>query len=256
MDVKGIERMVMDALELQGLDHENKEKELYAALHHALIAVGCYALLPPWFQQKFDEISSVISEIFRVKIKLKKNEKKKKKKMVPPTPPSIKEEKEEKLKEYDTHTIACAMGGSKGLKERKEEFRLECKKYKGTYPDTMVDKFFKYWSQANRKSGLMRFELQDVFDVDARLESWSTTRYTLSDEETALKKQRRLAPKKSQPADTAKQQEIAREREEANRKREEEFAEAKRGAVTMEEALGRNPTGALGKLMKTNNKNQ
>jgi len=158
---------------------------------------------------------------------------------------------------------ACAQGDSKSLKERKEDFRKECDSYKGKYPDAVVDRFFKSWAQVNRKSGLMRFELQDAFDVDIRLESWAGNKYTIGDQEAALKKQRRSAPKKAQPADTAKQQEIAskqqeiaREREAANRKREEEQAEAKRGAVTMEEALGNNPTGALGKLMKKNNKNQ
>ena len=263
--------MVTDALELQGLDVEDKERDLHSALYHGLIAVGIYAVLPPWFQQKFDEICNLISPTFRHKMKLKKVRRKSPKRKIPPTPP-IKENT--LLVERKETSLSAAGAKSSDGKEEIDEykaFKAKVYEFNTKYSQEMLDGFILYWCDVNQKNGKMRWQEARYFHIGRRLAKWSKTSYHLQDEAASIKLDRTKKVKKSEPVNlqdrenvnitkqqeiASKQQEIAREREAANRKREEEQAEAKRGAVTMEEALGNNPTGALGKLMKKSNKNQ
>ena len=79
----------------------------------------------------------------------------------------------------------------------------------------------------------MKFEEEKYWDIDNRLEKWSTNSFAISDELAAL----RLQKQKKQGDAKERQQAAAQERTDANDRLEQEIAERKKNAVSYEEWL-------------------
>lgn len=58
------------------------------------------------------------------------------------------------------------------LGERKQQFMIEVGKYGNIYPKEMLQGFFEYWTEHNEGGHKMRFEMQKVFDIKKRLNTW------------------------------------------------------------------------------------
>ena len=261
MEKERIDKLLTD----KGLTLEYQEQSVRRLLYYLFIAIDTYREMTVAEKNKTGYWYRLFKDTFPLKGFLKEK-KRKRDKEKSPLHPSYKKESGVKEKEAETSLSASGANSSVDKEESPEykAFRSKCYEFSTKYTQEMLDGFIDYWCDVNQKNGKMRWQEQRYFHIGRRLAKWSKTSYHLQDEAASIKLDRTKKGKKAEPVylqvrenvNTSKQQEIAREREEANRKREEEQAEAKRGAVTMEEALGSNPTGALGKLMKKNNKNQ
>jgi hypothetical protein len=56
-------------------------------------------------------------------------------------------------------------------------FVKECKQYTEKYGEDMVREFIKFWSEPSPKTGRMRWQDQDYFDVGRRMSTWSSKSY-------------------------------------------------------------------------------
>jgi hypothetical protein len=111
-------------------------------------------------------------------------------------------------------------------------FWLELEQYIGKYDRQTVLRFFYYWAEEDKRSGLMKWETEKSWNTKYRLAIWSKRSFEVNDQAAAL----RLAKAKGKT--TPKQPTIdAAEREEANARLEREIAERKAGAVPYEEYL-------------------
>ena len=63
---------------------------------------------------------------------------------------------------------------SKPILDRLKDFRSEVDRFSTTYPKTMLDSFYLYWSETNKSKTKMRWELQSTFDVSRRLITWDS----------------------------------------------------------------------------------
>lgn len=55
---------------------------------------------------------------------------------------------------------------------RKENFKASLRTHITTYGKTMMIEFFEYWTEKKPQGKKMRFEMERVFDVKRRLQSW------------------------------------------------------------------------------------
>jgi len=63
------------------------------------------------------------------------------------------------------------------LDDRKEIFRLSLIPYVEEYSKEIVRKFFDHWSEHNEKGKKMRWEMQKVFDIKKRLNTWKSNEH-------------------------------------------------------------------------------
>ena len=111
-------------------------------------------------------------------------------------------------------------------------FWLELEQYIGKYDRQTVLRFFYYWAEEDKRSGLMKWETEKSWNTKYRLAIWSKRSFEVNDQAAAL----RLS--KAKGKSTSKQPTIdAAEREEANARLEREIAERKAAAVPYEEYL-------------------
>ena len=115
---------------------------------------------------------------------------------------------------------------------RQKAFWEACLNYEPEYDRQLLLKFFCYWAEEVKGTGLMLWETKRSWNMKLRLKAWSKKSYQLDDQTAALRLERAKA--KSAP----KQPTIdAAEREEANARLEREIAERKAAAVPYEEYL-------------------
>ena len=81
-------------------------------------------------------------------------------------------------KEQKTHEIEKeGVDNCKSIEEREREFYNTLipylDSYGGKYPEDMITKFYKYWSEPDQSNTKMRFELQSTWEVGRRLELWN-----------------------------------------------------------------------------------
>jgi hypothetical protein len=55
------------------------------------------------------------------------------------------------------------------IEERRNNFILEIRIFSGNYSSELLNSFYKYWTQVDQVSGLMRFEKQKTFFIKKRL---------------------------------------------------------------------------------------
>jgi uncharacterized protein YpmS len=112
------------------------------------------------------------------------------------------------------------------------------------YDNQVLADFYNYWSEEDAKTGKMRFEEERHWNTERRIKRWLKNQHTLADTAAALRLERteqnlskEEAKAKSKEADTAKQQQTATERDDANEKLFQQLEENKRKAVSYKEYL-------------------
>jgi hypothetical protein len=98
--------------------------------------------------------------------------------------------------------------------------------------------------------GKMRFEKERFWNTDTRIRRWMENKYSISDAEAAeLLKKARGKQQKEQA--TAEQQQVqAAQREAENSRLEEQIKASRKGAVTSDEQIARNPNGVLAQIKR------
>ena len=62
---------------------------------------------------------------------------------------------------------------NKTIETRKNDFAESLKPFLETYGREMIKEFFLYWTEPNQKKQKMKFEMQDTWSLERRLNTWS-----------------------------------------------------------------------------------
>ena len=231
MQIDAIERYVDQVLEVNGVvkGTEGQERLL---LSHLYTAVGMYQLLDKTQKAHIAMLQKQLRHFFYAKCDLKERKRKQDKEKTP-LHPSIKE-KENKEKEQKTNIYAKRKNSS-SLDERKMAFLLECEQYYEKYGKQIVDDFYCHWSEENEEDGKMLFEYERTWNTAKRMRKWDSN--PISRAKKAAEQRLEKAKAKSKEADSAKQQQTAIERDDANEKLFQQLEENKKKAVSYKEYL-------------------
>ena len=231
MQIDAIERYVDQVLEINGFCKGDKEL-LRQLLHRLYTAATMFHLMTDEQRALIGRIQTELSAFFVTKIVLKERKRKGRKRKIPPTPPI--KVKEGQVKDQKILFIAA----------RRENFRNECLKYVDKFDNQQLSDFYNYWSEEDTKTNKMRFERQRFWNTERRLKRWINKSYASENTATALRLERtkqnlskKDAKAKSKEADSAKQQQTAIERDDANEKLFRQLEENKRKAVSYKEYL-------------------
>ena len=231
MQIDAIESYVDLVLESKGFCKGDKE-QLRLLLHHLYTAATMFHLMTDEQRALIGRIQTELSVFFMTEIVLKERKRRGKKRKYPPTPPI----KEKKGQEKVEKTLSLA--------ERRESFHQECLEYVDKFDNQQLSDFYNYWSEEDPKIGKMRFEKQRFWNTDRRLKRWINKSYASENTSAALRLERtkqnlskEKAKAKSKEADSAKQQQTATERDDANEKLFRQLEENKKKAVSYKEYL-------------------
>ncbi len=248
--VEEIERWVEDTLRLKGFDYGCKEENVFLLLRHLFCAVAMYDDMDAYNRAIVDVYVKKFKSVFNSKFSLKERKRnKQKKEKVSPNPllkdkETNKEIEQKRNKKNNEDAVA-------DLEKRKEAFRQECFAYSSQYGDDMVTAFFDWFSQENKRGTKMFFESIRFWNTEKRLKMWSESPTTLEQQNAAIRLEETKKRKTKAAAPVEKQQVVAAQREAENLKREQEYAENKRKAVSYEEvAKTMGEGGALAKLKR------
>ena len=224
MDVMKIEGYVTDLLEISGIGHEDKELPLRQTLYHMLMCVKLYEGLDEATRDVVAKWRKHFQYLIAIKFHLKETKRRKERKAFP-SDTSI-EKKEKKDKKEKTILSVC---------DAKEAFRKECLSYVGQYDTKLLTDFYNYFSEANPRTGKMRWQGKRYWDTKKRLERW--VRNSISTDIVAASERLTKAQKNQQKVsdEERRSKELAAQREEANARREAEIEQSKAGAVSYEE---------------------
>ena len=234
IDIETIERYVDQVLEVNGFCKGDKEL-LRQLLHRLYTAASIFHLMTDEQRALIGRIQTELSAFFVTKIVLKERKRRGKKRNIPPTPP-IKENKGQ-VKEQKTHTYAKRIF-SNSLNERKEIFYEECEKLKNRYEPQLIDDFYCYWSEENKRDGKMLFEYEKTWNTAKRVHKWVNNPISCAKKTAALRLEK---TKKGLKKSTIVEEKTANatERDDANEKLFRQLEENKRNAVSYEEYLAR-----------------
>ncbi len=70
------------------------------------------------------------------------------------------------------------------INQRRENFSKKVHEYT-EFTEPMRQKFFEYWSESNENGRKMRFEMQKVFDIKRRLNTWKTNEFKFKNNNNA-----------------------------------------------------------------------
>ena len=112
-------------------------------------------------------------------------------------------------------------------------FWLELEQYVGKYDRQTVLRFFYYWAEEDKRTGMMKYETLPSWNTRYRLAIWSKRSYEVDDQAAEL----RLAKAKGKQQKEPEQKAVAAKRDEDNARLEQEIAERKASAVSYEEYL-------------------
>ena len=219
-----IEGYVTDLLEISGIGHEDKELPLRQTLYHMLMCVKLYEGLDEATRDVVAKWRKHFQYLIAIKFHLKETKRRKERKAFP-SDTSI-EKKEKKDKKEKTILSVC---------DAKEAFRKECLSYVGQYDTKLLTDFYNYFSEANPRTGKMRWQGKRYWDTKKRLERW--VRNSISTDIVAASERLTKAQKNQQKVsdEERRSKELAAQREEANARREAEIEQSKAGAVSYEE---------------------
>ena len=226
MDVTKIEGYVTDLLEISGIGHEDKELPLRQTLYHMLMCVKLYEGLDEVTRDVVAKWRKHFQYLIAIKFHLKETKRRKERKASPSDTPI--QEKEKKDKKEKTILSVC---------DAKEAFRKECLSYVGQYDTKLLTDFYNYYSEANPRTGKMRWQGKRYWDTKKRLERW--VRNSISTDIVAASERLSKARGKQRKEgdEERRSKELAAERERANAELERQHAESKAGAVSREEWL-------------------
>jgi len=246
-DAKAHEKLMEDNLRMKGFEYGGKEEHVFVLLLHLFTAVSMYDELTAYDRKIVDVYQKKFKNIFDSKFSVKQRKRNLKEKKVSPTPLSIdKESPKEKGEKTKPKEGREALGG---LEERREAFRQECLKLAGQYDEKHLEDFFNFYSETSRKTGKMRFEAYQYFNIKNRIIRWVNNHIAADNENAAI----RLKTTKKQAnvdVNTKEQKAVAAQREADNQKREQEHEENKKKAVSLEEYLKQHPEASNLKIFK------
>ena len=215
--MKKIERYVSDLMTVSGVEKEGKEQNVGLALYHLLMSAALRDLMSDDDKELFRQLTKKLQYFFCTRLSLKERKRKTEKKIIPPNPLLKEKEKKEKA---EKHLSIVA--------DAKEAFRKECLQYVGQYGEQRVADFYRHWTEDDA-NGRMRFERERFWNTATRLERWMKNEYSVANEMAA---QRLQKLKKQQSKEVS-----AQERNEANDRLWQQYADMKKGAVSHEEWL-------------------
>ena len=114
-------------------------------------------------------------------------------------------------------------------------FWNECKQFISKHGEDTVVKFYCYWAEEVKGTGMMLWELETKWTLWLRIKGWAKKPFEIETETTRLHQERETKKMAKQAANTAEQQASAAKREQDNAKLEQEIEERKAGAVSYEE---------------------
>ena len=224
----------------RGLVEEYKEQAVRLLLFHLFVAIDIYRYMTFAEKNKAGYWFRVFKGSFSLTGFLKERKRKREKKKSP-LHPSYKEtesEYKEKGEKSHTHAKGEIVSPEDEMKKRSNAFYRECMSFKEKYDEQLIMDFYAYWKMPNRKTWRMRFEDEEYWDTEAQIYKFVNNPISKAKAAADIKLKRTKKPLMPAPvADSAEQRAIAAEREEADRKREQELAESKKGAVSYEEYL-------------------
>ena len=231
MEIEKIEGYVTELLEISGIGHEDKEQPLRLTLYHMLMCVKLYEGLDEVTRGVVAKWRKHFQYLIAIKFHLKETKRRKERKAFPSDTPI--EKKEKKDKKEKTIPPVC---------DAKEAFRKECLSYVGQYDTKLLTDFYNYFSEANPRTGKMRWQGKRYWDTKKRLERW--VRNSISTDSVAASERLKKARGKQRKEgdEERRSKELAVEREEANARREREHEQSKAGAVSYEEWLATKKT--------------
>ena len=235
MDEARIERYVSDLLTVSGVEREGKEQGIGLALYHLLMSACMYEQMSAEERGLLDGLSKKLQYFFSVKFALKERKRKTEKKIIPPNP--LLKEKEKKEKEEKM--CVC-------VADRKEAFHQECLGYVGQFDAVLIENFFNYYSQVNKRTGKMWFETVKFWDTENRLKLWANNQFSNAIITSSIRLQHTKEKQAKEQVAADRQQSEAQERERANAELERRIEESKAGAVSREEWLAMKAAGAAG----------
>ena len=231
MQIEVIERYVDQVLEVNGMV-KGTEEQLRLLLSHLYTAVGMYQLLDKDQKSRIAKVQKQLRHFFYAKCDLKERKSKKDKEKTP-LHPSIKE-KETKEKEQKKY-IYAERKKSTSLDERKMAFLLDCEQYYERYGKQLVDDFFCYWSEENKKDGKMLFEYEKTWNTAKRIYMWVNNPISCAKQAALIRLEKTKQSKKKQP--TVEEQAAVAQRDESNEQLFHAIEESKRKAISHEEYL-------------------
>ena len=233
MNIDEMKRSIGHLLDDRGLTTDYKEPSVRLLLYHLYVAMDIYRYMTSSEKNKAGFWYRTFKNSYRLTGFLKER-KRKRDKEKSPLHPSYKE-RETEVKEKEEKTSQCVGQEFRDLTERQMAFWLELEQYVGKYDRQTVLRFFYYWAEEDKRTGMMKYETLPSWNTRYRLAIWSKRSYEVDDQAAELRLAK--AKGKQQAANTAVQQAIAAKREEDNEKLEREIAERKQGAVSYEEWL-------------------
>ena len=231
MQIEVIERYVDQVLEVNGMVKGTEEQERLL-LSHLYTAVGMYQLLDKDQKSRIAKVQKQLRHFFYAKCDLKERKSKKDKEKTP-LHPSIKE-KETKEKEQKKY-IYAERKKSTSLDERKMAFLLDCEQYYERYGKQLVDDFFCYWSEENKKDGKMLFEYEKTWNTAKRIYMWVNNPISCAKQAALIRLEKTKQGKKKQP--TVEERAAVAQRDESNEQLFQAIEESKRKAISHEEYL-------------------
>ena len=244
MDIKEKEQYAKELIKICGYSSKNTESRLYALLYHQYAAIALYETASAADRSAVDAVAKRLKSLISIKFKLKeRGGRKKEKQENAPTPPK---EKIEKKEETAKKTSVSASREAWVLDERQKAFWKELSQYiDKPYDLQLVQSFFYYWAEKEKKSGKMLWETRRSWNLRMRLASWSKRSYCIDDRIAQIKLQK---VEKRNEADTASkhyQQSVTAIREQDNERREREQEQSKQNQELTDDYLKRNPNGLL-----------
>ena len=215
----------------RGLTTDYQDQTVRLLLYHLYVAMDIYRYMTFSEKNKAGFWYRTFKSSYRLTGFLKER-KRKRDKEKSPLHPSYKERETEVKEKDNTHTI---MREASDLEERQEAFEKVCMSFKYKYDELFLENFFCHWAQEVNGTGLMRWEMEDPWNLKLRLRAWSKKSFQLNDKAAALrlereKKKTAKSTQKDPPLCTA-------EREDANERLFRQIEENKKAAVTREEWL-------------------
>ena len=246
METKGlideVKRNVNFLLAGSGLRREEGEQPVRRLLYHLLMTLSLHDRLSAEERAEVKKLHKRYKNLFASKVNLKEKKGEGGKEKIPPHPP-IKEKAPQRIAKETSSCVGDA-------NEISEAFREECLGFLGQYDQQLLTDFYNYWSEANPRTGKMRFQGKRYWDTRKRLERWVKNQYSSDIKAAALRLQKARGKQSEQQAreqaTSQAQQSEAQERERANAELERRIEESKAGAVSREEWLAMKAAGAAG----------
>ena len=244
LDMKQIENYVDGLLEYNGLHRECREQRARLLLHNLYMAATMFLQMSDEEKLLIAAMQKKLGKIFSTtKISLNERKRRIDNEKIPPHP---------QIKEKDSKDQADKI---LYIAERREAFHQECLSYVGQYDTQRLADFYNYYSEANPRTGKMRFEGKRYWDLESRLKRWMNTSYCSDNTAAAIRLSRTRNRRVKESANgyqqqvMARQQVMAAEREAENQKREQELEQSKQNSISLEEYAKRHPDSKLAKMV-------